>query len=467
MCEFSEPSLPLRDRKAVFLPGEQQPWIIIPEEPASTVTFHSPLSKSVDPFDCLGLDMSLRSRELLHYFHHSHDSSDLVLSKASRNVFSSVIQHPDALRDTLLVAGLHYAWTVGDLQTYKATFLFHKVSTIRLLNNTDIQKTSYGNIGETGTHINGLVNAVHLLSPLDENFGQTMRLEEELANRYLLLTYYAYQGFKARISGSDALKNMFRQNNAADFSTFVSLIHLWKTQNVGHLEMRLDAMKLLPFFFAALPSTTKFHDIDASPLIECLKHVTTSTQTAKEDRYKCDPNWEWVEGSESRLLCATIGSHFSSMFEDDLSWSLDSCKYRTSWSGMCAALSLYLHSVLHLWDGGNPMEPRLLRRFLSILRRDLESSINMLELHESRDFWLWRAFLGAFSIVRHQAQCHDPVLYDLRKAFFGFVMSWKKVTGLALWEEARNCLESVAWPVGQAQEPGAFVWKIAVEHEPI
>jgi hypothetical protein len=48
--------------------------------------------------------------------------------------FSSVAQHPDALRDTLLVAGLHYAWTVGDLETYKATFLFHKVSTIQVLN---------------------------------------------------------------------------------------------------------------------------------------------------------------------------------------------------------------------------------------------------------------------------------------------------------------------------------------------
>ncbi|KAM0338122.1 hypothetical protein ACHAPU_011450 [Fusarium lateritium] len=259
---------------------------------------------------------------------------------------------------------------------------------------------------------------------------------------------------------------MFRKNTA-EFSTFVSLIHLWKTQNVGHLEMRLDAMKLLPFFFAALPSTTRFHDIDASPLIECLKHITISTQAAKEDRYKCDPNWEWVEGSESRLLCATIGSHFSSMFEDDMSWALGSCRYRTSWSGMCVVLSLYLHSVLHLWDGGDPMEPRLLRRFLSILRRDLENTIDMLELHESQDFWFWRAFLGAYSIVKHQAQCHDPMLYDLQEAFFGFVKSWKRVTGLALWEEAHHRLVSVAWPVAQAQEPGACVWRSAVEYEPI
>ncbi|CAJ0542479.1 Ff.00g000990.m01.CDS01 [Fusarium sp. VM40] len=428
--------------------------------------------------------MSFRSRELLHYFHDSHDSSDLVLSKASRNIFSSVVQHPDALRDTLLVAGLHYAWTVGDLQTYKSTFLFHKVSTIRMLNGwlQNIQQpglmtfirhvsilcfieASYGNMGDTESHMNGLINAVHLLSPLDDSFSQRSNLEEELANRYLLLTYYAYQGFKARISGSEALKNMFRQNNTATFSTFVSLIHFWKTQNIGHLEMRLNAMKLLPFFFAALPSTAKFHDIDASPLVDCLRHVTTSTQTVKEDRYKCDPSWEWIEGSESRLLCATIGSHFSSMFEDDMSTSLSSSRYRTSWSGMCAASSLYLHSVLDLWNGGSPMEPRLLLRFLSILKRDLDQSIDLLGSNAGQDFWFWRAFLGAYSIAKHQAQSHDPTLNSLQQAFGGFVESWKRATGLALWGEVHDRLSSVAWPTNQGQELGPNVWGSAIEFE--
>ncbi|KAM0209393.1 hypothetical protein ACHAQI_006439 [Fusarium lateritium] len=320
-------------------------------------------------------------------------------------------------------------------------------------------KASYGNMSDTESHVNGLINAVHLLSPLDDDFGQRSGLEEELANRYLLLTYYAYQGFKARISGSDTLKNMFRQNNTTAFSTFVSLIHFWKTQNIGHLEMRLNAMKLLPFFFAALPSTTQFHDIDASPLIDCLKHVTTSTQTVEEDRYKCDPSWEWIEGSESRLLCATIGFHFSSMFEDDLSSPFSSCRYRISWSGMCAASSLYLHSVLDLWNSGSPLEARLLRRFLSILKRNLDQSIDALESHETRDFWFWRAFLGAYSIAKHQAQCHDPTLDYLQEAFSGFVESWKTTTGLTLWQEAHDRLLTVAWPASQTQELGPNLWK--------
>ncbi|KAF0635538.1 hypothetical protein FPSE5266_08454 [Fusarium pseudograminearum] len=434
-CEFADAELPLRDRKAVFLPGEQAPWVVDSSSPPMTLVVDSPFAKSVEPFDCLGLDMSLRSRELLHYFHHSHDSSDLILTKASRNIFTSVAQHPDALRDTLLVAGLHYAWTA-----------------------------SYGNVGDTAAHINGLTNAVNLLSPLDDDFGNRTGLDEELANRYLLLTHYADQGFKARILGSDSLKTMF-QNNTAEFSMFVSLIRRWKTQNVGHLEMRLNAMKLLPFFFAVLPSSTRFHNIDASPLIEHLQHVTMSTQTASEDRYKCDPSWEWIEGSESRLLCATISSHFSSLFEDDMSSSSASMKYSISWSGMCAASSLYMHSVLELWEGGEAMDSGLLRRFLCIMKRDLEDTLGNLGSDDGSDFWFWRAFLGLYSITKHQAQSYEPKLDDLADEYRGFVETWKNVTGLTRWEDVYQRLISVAWPDRQGHELEPSVWGRAIQYE--
>ncbi|KAF5237871.1 hypothetical protein FANTH_10585 [Fusarium anthophilum] len=400
-CEFADPSIPLRDRKAICLPGEQQPWIISQDTQPVTLFANSPFGKSVEPFDCLGLDMTLRSRELLYYFHNSHDSAD---------------------------------------------------------------SASYGNVHDTEAHINGLINAVHLLSPLDDDFGNRSELEEELANRYLLLTYYAYQGFKARILGSDSLQNLFRQNNTAEFSTFVSQIYLWKTQNIGHLEMRLNAMKLLPFFFAALPSSTRFHNIDASPLIDCLKHVTTSTQTVREDRYKCDPSWEWIEGSDSRLLCATIGSHFSSLFHDDMFSSVHSSKYSTSWSGMCAASSLYMHSVLELWNGVEPMDAHLLRRLLCILNRDLGQSVSTLGLNDSTDFWIWRAFLGAYSIAKQKANSHGPLLDGLQRAFTGYVEAWTRVTGLALWEEAHARLVSVAWPANMNYETGRSVWINANEH---
>lgn len=44
------------------------------------------------------------------------------------------IQQPEALRNTLLVAGIHYAWNTGELRTFEPTFLTHKIETIRLVN---------------------------------------------------------------------------------------------------------------------------------------------------------------------------------------------------------------------------------------------------------------------------------------------------------------------------------------------
>jgi hypothetical protein len=258
---------------------------------------------------------------------------------------------------------------------------------------------------------------------------------------------------------------MFRKNNTAEFSTFVSLIHRWKTQNVGHLEMRLNAMKLLPFFFAILPSSTQFHNIDASPLIEHLKHVTMSTQTASEDRYKCDPSWEWIEGSESRLLCATISSHFSSLFEDDMFASSGSVKYNISWSGMCAASSLYMHSVLELWDGGEAMDSGLLRRFLCIMKKDLENDLGNLGSDDASDFWCWRAFLGMYSITKHQAQSYEPKLDDLADVYCGFVATWKNVTGLTLWKDVQQRLVSIAWPDRQGHELEPSVWGRGIRRE--
>jgi hypothetical protein len=47
---------------------------------------------------------------------------------------SSAVQDPFALRNMLLIAGIHYAWNLGDLQTFEPTFLSHKIQAIQLVN---------------------------------------------------------------------------------------------------------------------------------------------------------------------------------------------------------------------------------------------------------------------------------------------------------------------------------------------
>ncbi|KAF4982467.1 hypothetical protein FZEAL_1921 [Fusarium zealandicum] len=369
---------------ASWLPGQQQPWAVPLTNAQPDRGTISPVTKSMGDFDCLGLDMSFKSRQLLDYFRQTNGCLDILPAKAAENIFSSVAQHPDALRDTLLVAGLHYAWTAGDLHTYEATFLFHKVNTLHILNGwlQNIRRTGLmtfirhvsilclldgcrGDVAAAETHLDGLANAVQLLSPLDDGFLTRCGLDEELANRYLIF-------FKARIQGSDTLTNMFRRGNTAEFSDFMTLIHDWKAQKVGSLEARLNAMKLLPFFFTTLPPNHKFHEIDGSTMVECLKHSTVSIDIATSEHDKRDPGWVWVEGSESRLLYAIVSSHLTSLFEEGDSITPEDLKLRTSWPSICVASGLYLHSVLELWNRGAPIDAFLFRRFLLLLKRDLD-----------------------------------------------------------------------------------------------
>lgn len=44
------------------------------------------------------------------------------------------MQAPDALRNSILVAGLYFAWSVGHLDNFEPCVLFHKLETIRLVN---------------------------------------------------------------------------------------------------------------------------------------------------------------------------------------------------------------------------------------------------------------------------------------------------------------------------------------------
>jgi hypothetical protein len=45
-----------------------------------------------------------------------------------------VMHDPAALRNTLLLAGLHYSWNVGRLSLYQQTHISVKIDTIRSIN---------------------------------------------------------------------------------------------------------------------------------------------------------------------------------------------------------------------------------------------------------------------------------------------------------------------------------------------
>lgn len=222
-------------------------------------------------------------------------------------------------------------------------------------------------------------------------------------------------------------------------------------------------MRMMPFFFAVLPPDSKFYDIDASPMVECLKSLTATILFTSDDHTVYDPSWEWIEGSESRLLYETVKAHFASLSEPQDENPPETPRLSTSWSSMCVATSLYLHSALGIWYAGESLEPCMFRRFLSILMRDVDRNLHHIRSSSLSDLWFWKTFLGAYSIAKLQSHTPKKDLEEFERCFDRLIGTWSRVCGIDKWEDARARLVNVTWPLGQSQDLAERVWKKATQ----
>ncbi|KAK7425885.1 hypothetical protein QQZ08_007599 [Neonectria magnoliae] len=299
-------------------------------------------------------------------------------------------------------------------------------------------------------------------SPLDRDFDADLDFDLELANRYLIATYNYVHGIKSRIQGSKTLTNIFRPDRTTNFSKLMSLLHQWHSQGIGGFDMRMKAMRLFPSFFVALPPKTAFYDIDGSPMVECLRTLTKSVQSINFDQGTRDPSWVWTEGSASRLDLAFVSSHMASLFDLGGTVVPDHCtgqKLTTSWCGISAVSGLYLHSVLGIWNAGEPIELRLFRRVMLILVRDLYRTIHEVEAFETSDFWFWKVFVAACSLATHWMHADDQTLQRLDRSIKAFIRSWSKAANVVLWEEAELRLMSITWSTSLPQCLAEDVWE--------
>lgn len=248
----------------------------------------------------------------------------------------------------------------------------------------------------------------------------------------------------------------------AEFSDFLSLVYDWRAQKIGNLEKRLGAMRMMPFFFAVMPPDAKFYDIDASPMVECLKTLTDTILFTNDDQTVCDPSWEWIEGSESRLLYETVKAHFASLSEPQDDDSSETPRLSTSWSSMCVATDLYLRNALGIWHAGESVEPRVSRRFLSILLRDVDRNVHHIRSPTLSDMWFWKTFLGAYSIAKSQSRAPKEAVVEFERCFDRLIGTWSRVCGIRKWEDARARLVNITWPLGQSKDLAEKIWDKAI-----
>ncbi|CAM1501264.1 Fc.00g104260.m01.CDS01 [Cosmosporella sp. VM-42] len=370
------------------------------------------------------------------------------------------------------MAGLHYAWNVGELKAYEPTFLYHKIETIQSVNrwlrypNANVftacvrqiatlcfAECCLGNVATAETHLDGLMTIMDHQPSNPHSSDGAVRVEEELADRYLILTYTFVHGIKSRLQDMP-IGAIDLSEGKTHPSEIRSLMKKWHKEERGGLKNRLTAMRMFPYFFNPLPHTTEFRDIDVTPIIACLKILSDMVEIRRLNPYlpygECSRDLIWLEGGATRLLLVVVHAHVESISPHTPEPSQEygaRDKLRSSWSGMSASNALYLHSILGLWNAGEPIEDRLHSHVLSILQRDLEQNHFKVSSRQTKasDLWFWKAFVGAFSITKRQ-KVDTGVVRGRQPTFNNFICDWSKAMAITRWADARARLKRVLWP---------------------
>lgn len=235
-------------------------------------------------------------------------------------------------------------------------------------------------------------------------------------------------------------------------------------QEPGGLDDKLKGIRLLPYFFTQPPPGNQFYEIDAYPFVDCLRQLTEMVERGLDSRQIFD------SGGPTRLVDVLLCTHVASFSEPRLANEGNLAHgpycFRSSWPGAAAAAGLYLHTVLGIWNAGDPIDRLLHHRVLLILKRDIEAREKMGHRCIGQ---FWKMFLGALSVARSLPMVRDDsqdtdMLPELYAWYCGSLERWCKRERVIWWTSARAVLRQVVWPVASCHEPLAeALWKDATK----
>lgn len=274
-------------------------------------------------------------------------------------------------------------------------------------------------------------------------------------------------------------------NHDGSSAEALKLMKLWHGMEHRGLDTRLKAMRLFPHFFSIPRVISLPNMIDALPIIDSLKVITEAV-----DQFRTNPTAEnldriWNNGGPTKLMLVLVTSHISSFTKDKGTEGSpgkgqpSQPPLRSSWSGIAATVQLYMHSVLNITNGGEPIECRLLSHILSLMKQDIDQTNDHLSgdhglLYQS--LWFLKVFTGVLALTgiqhnqiaigthpaRHCVTGSCTVdLKWLHEWFCNRARAWSLVTKITTWKNVKSVLAKTAWPAASLQngeEHAANIW---------
>ncbi|KAF4949411.1 hypothetical protein FGADI_8924 [Fusarium gaditjirri] len=473
-CEYPPVKIPLRERRALEKAGATQPWEHVPweapsfskgpEVPNTQALVHQLiLSSSATTLDCVAIDMPLKSHELFNYF--DFDSMPYTISD------------PEALRNAILMAATHFTFKVGSLEAFEHTFLFHRIETVRLvkkwLSSPDLTLSAAitkqiatlaytefcsGDMQMAEKHLNVIYALPYRTTDPSSTNGKTS--DQELSDRYFLLTSTFIHGVQTVLHGILCAEDSTGDKNSLSVSNPMRIIQKWYKSEGQHLHrLKLKAIRLFSTFFILPDIGARLSDVYSASIVTNLRQVADEFYNLTEAQKIHDDFWR--TSAAARVYDSVLESHQTSISPTDHEHKTTvEAEQKTSWCGLVIAAELFLEQVVVLW---RPFTKEIYLCSMRIFQRDLTFALQKQNTPEIAELLFWESFLGLMSLYLHEKLGDMEREPRLRPFFEMIIKEQSRDMGLEKWEDARNVLLNIAWPLDFSED--AYVkgiWEAAM-----
>ncbi|KAF5678701.1 sterol regulatory element-binding ECM22 [Fusarium heterosporum] len=444
VCVYAPVKIPLRERRAQqkdVQPWDQTPWEVgatsrelVSASRVTTIPLRLSFLNRDTGFNKMGINMPLRSHELFQYFFESENNFKMP----GPDCLTTLVDDPGALRSAILLAGMHFSFQYGDLALFEPTFLFHKVEVMRMINQWIASRDSklkaeiirqmatlafteicQGEFLPAETHVSGilaLIDTGHDESAPGPNGRST---DQELANR----SYSYLCGLKSLLGGVVRIEGWGSSLDALPGTKIVEMSHLWhQKEGTESLALKLQAIRLFPYFFSPLPHGAKLGHADVHGIIETLREFTVGLDDVylnqRDEFSEKTFHGFWRRGPASKILGDYVMAHARSISMGEENTEDSKTKptsFTGPWCGLVIASILYMQLVLGALE---PVQRRIHKYTVTLFQHDVAITLSDETKLRNDEFILWQLLVGLARLM-----------------------------GVFEWPEAKAILSKVVWPV--------------------
>ncbi|PNP84164.1 hypothetical protein FNYG_02852 [Fusarium nygamai] len=373
------------------------------------------------------------------------------------------------------MAGMHFSFQFGDLATFESTFLYHKIEVMRVINrwiasgNYKLEaaiirematlaftEACHGELVAAETHISGILALIETARPDKSNPTRSdcCSTDRELANRYFVMSYVYITGLKSLLSGICRTGGHGNSLDAIPGRSLLKLSHTWHmSEAMENLGLKLQAIRLFPFFFSPLPQGARLNNADGQVIINSIRDFTA----AQDHMFKntgqetADGKFEgfWRKGPASRALGEYVTAHMESISvpgKKEETPAMTPSSFVGPWCGLTIASIFYMQDVLGALEY---VDKRIHKYAVTLLQHDVAKVLTTKDTQKNEAFILWQTLVGLIGSLRAlKDNEQDRGLLSARQFFTDALKQQATTSGITTWSQAKGTLRRVAWPMG-------------------